>query len=315
MAGARGALRAGLGASAWKCALERLGPAVQDDYPPAQRVLGVLARVWSAHVEPASRPALSDLADALLTAAAGREDRLAARVLASAPATSDSRTPNPTLVRAMIARLAESPPWEADFGRVAILSDRMRLIHAQRQLTSTECVYLTAKAEGRLQKSQVKSRDSARAKVADDRSSMDVGLPRTSHDPAVFWTVSRLCALAGRSWSCAESLNIIRYRPGEKFVSHFDADHTNADQIAQPGGLRRTTVLGYLCNGYQGGETAFPSLGVKIAPRAGDVIVFDNLDAEWRTEPASLHAGLPLIEGEKWILAQWFRRFPFDRAG
>lgn len=313
MAGARTALREGLSEPAWRAALDHLAAPVRESYPPAQRCLGVLARVWSHHVDPNTQAEIHQYGDGLLSAAAGRGDRLAARVLALTPPKTGAGAPDPARSQMLLARFAETPPWLTGMGTVTRLSDKFRLVHARAQITLSECVYLRAKAEGRLQRSQVKSQRSEAAVEADDRSSMDVGMPRSSHDPAVFWTVSRLCALARRPWSCAEPMNIIRYRSGEKFVSHYDADHTNAGQRTQTGGLRRTTAIGYLSDAYRGGETAFPKLGVKITPRLGDVIVFDNLDDDGRTEPASLHAGLPLIEGEKWILAQWFRRFSFDR--
>lgn len=305
---------AGLCAAAWAKALNHLADLVEARHPPAMRCLGALFWVWAHHAEEDWADTLDEIGARLVLKAASNGDRLAGML--SAKTTVDrtaERERSQHLLREAIAIFGAIPPWEAPFGSAAPLTDRMRLVHISGQISPAERFYLIAKANGRMSRSQVKSKHSDLAHENEGRSSIDVGFPRQAHDAVLYWTVSRLSVVADRAWSCAEPLNVIRYGPGEKFVPHFDADHTNSRQAAQTGGLRRTTALGYLNDGYLGGETAFPRLNAKLSVRAGDVILFDNLDMDGKTEGASLHAGLPLIDGEKWILAQWFRQTPFER--
>lgn len=73
-------------------------------------------------------------------------------------------------------------------------------------------------------------------------------------------------------------------------------------------GDRLATVLVYLTDVRSGGHTAFPRLGVSVAPRAGRALVWFNLDPR-RHAPVdlSLHCACPVNEGEKWVLNKWIR--------
>jgi len=73
------------------------------------------------------------------------------------------------------------------------------------------------------------------------------------------------------------------------------------------------TVLAYLNDVEEGGGTNFPELGVTVEPKKGDVVVFHNTLTEVpasehpKIHPKSLHAGTPVIRGEKWMVNLWFR--------
>lgn len=72
------------------------------------------------------------------------------------------------------------------------------------------------------------------------------------------------------------------------------------------------TALLYLNDAYQGGETEFLPSGLKVKGRPGDILVFSNVLADGRGDPASRHAGLPVASGEKWLASKWFRERNFD---
>jgi prolyl 4-hydroxylase len=164
-----------------------------------------------------------------------------------------------------------------------------------------------------MQKSRVKSVEINTAHTSEVRTSEDVGFPKTTHDLVMHWVSARICALTAADRACAEPLAIIRYKEGGKFVPHFDANSKDPRQLQQAGGLRRMTVLGYLNGSYSGGETAFPAIGKKLTTQRGDIVFFSNLNDRGNTERLALHAGLPILLGEKWILAQWFRQHSFSK--
>ncbi len=70
-------------------------------------------------------------------------------------------------------------------------------------------------------------------------------------------------------------------------------------------------MIVYLNDGYRGGETIFPKLNIKVVPKAGDALLFDNV-VDGKVDQRSLHAGLPVEVGTKWIATRWIRRDPFD---
>ena len=72
------------------------------------------------------------------------------------------------------------------------------------------------------------------------------------------------------------------------------------------------TVIAYLNDVEEGGETGFPELDINVPANKGDVVVFHNTllndSATYpKINPKSLHGGMPVIKGEKWMVNLWFR--------
>jgi prolyl 4-hydroxylase len=68
----------------------------------------------------------------------------------------------------------------------------------------------------------------------------------------------------------------------------------------------------YLNDGYVGGQTHFPELDISFEPKAGDALVFDGLNADGSVNKLSRHAGLPVLQGQKWVATRWIRQHRFD---
>ncbi|CAI6011815.1 unnamed protein product [Closterium sp. NIES-65] len=89
----------------------------------------------------------------------------------------------------------------------------------------------------------------------------------------------------------------------------------------QQGGHRYATVLMYLTEGLMGGETVFLDAkdpvekddtwsecgkqGVAAKPIRGDALLFFSLTPSAELDLKSLHAGCPVISGEKWSATKW----------
>jgi predicted 2-oxoglutarate/Fe(II)-dependent dioxygenase YbiX len=110
-----------------------------------------------------------------------------------------------------------------------------------------------------------------------------------------------------------EPTNILHYRPGEYYRPHYDfldpAEATFATSLKRSG-QRVATLLIYLNADYEGGETDFPRAAWRFKGAPGDALMFFNVTPDGRPDPMTLHAGLPPIVGEKWLLSKWVR----DRA-
>jgi prolyl 4-hydroxylase len=107
-----------------------------------------------------------------------------------------------------------------------------------------------------------------------------------------------------------EFLQILRYHPGEEFrphVDYFNNSGAGAYQSLADGGQRAQTVLMYLNDDYTGGSTYFPELRLDIKGGRGDMLHFHNLGADGLGHRDTLHAGIPVAAGEKWLLSQWIR--------
>jgi prolyl 4-hydroxylase len=128
---------------------------------------------------------------------------------------------------------------------------------------------------------------------------------------------ARVSAASGFPLAHMEDASVLRYRPGESFAPHMDVvpdTPAYTEEIAQFG-RRFATCLVYLNDGFTGGETEFPEVGYRFRGEPGDAIHWVSFDASDRPDPLTLHAGLPVLSGEKWLLSQWIRDRPATIRG
>lgn len=110
-----------------------------------------------------------------------------------------------------------------------------------------------------------------------------------------------------------ENIQVLRYEPGQEYRAHQDFWHPGTDyyddQMAR-GGQRAWTVMLYLNEVSEGGGTRFPDLGIDVLPKTGKLLAWQNTIGG-ELNYASLHAGLPVVEGTKWVAVTWVREQPF----
>lgn len=119
----------------------------------------------------------------------------------------------------------------------------------------------------------------------------------------------RMAEAAGLPVRQAEPLIVLRYLPGQEYKLHRDflPPTLFIPTVAGGSGQRLRTVVSYLNTPHDGGETAFPLLNVEIPAIQGQIARFDNLRTDGQITRTSLHAGLPVKQGVKWICTLWFR--------
>lgn len=120
----------------------------------------------------------------------------------------------------------------------------------------------------------------------------------------------RIAAACGMPLDNLEAPTALRYRVGEQITNHYDYLNPRspiyATEIATRG-ERVITFLTYLNDDYDGGETDFPLLSVRYKGKRGDGLFFCNASPSGGADDRSLHAGLPPIRGEKWLVSQFVR--------
>lgn len=107
-----------------------------------------------------------------------------------------------------------------------------------------------------------------------------------------------------------EVSQVLHYAPGQEFKPHHDYFDPSAEGFQQEiavRGQRVATLLIYLNDAFEGGQTQFSSLGFSYRGETGDSIAFFSVDSDGEPDPLTLHAGLPPSSGEKWIFSQWVR--------
>lgn len=107
-----------------------------------------------------------------------------------------------------------------------------------------------------------------------------------------------------------EAIHIVRYGVGGQYKPHHDFFHPNTsyyENATKNGGQRKYSCLFYLNDNFKGGETEFPKQDLMVKPKTGKLLMWDNLKKDGSPNHDTLHAGLPVTEGEKWICIVWVR--------
>lgn len=126
-----------------------------------------------------------------------------------------------------------------------------------------------------------------------------------------------------------ENIQVANYKPGAQYKEHYDICHpisaypehieTCKQEFKIQGSVRFITVIYYLNDGFNGGETHFPKLNISIKPKKGKALIFFNCNLESDSNKTGLcniidksqHAGLPVLKGgktdQKWIANVWIR--------
>ena len=175
-------------------------------------------------------------------------------------------------------------------------------------LTGEECDELVALARPRL----------ARALTVDATGNLQVDHRRTSAGmffklgelPLVAQLEQRIAGLLDIPVSHGEGLQILHYLPGQEYTPHydwFDPEQPGFAAVTERGGQRIASVVMYLNTPEAGGGTAFPAAGLTVTALRGSAVYF----AYESGDTSSLHAGLPVLGGEKWIATKWLRERPY----
>jgi len=199
-------------------------------------------------------------------------------------------------------------------------------------LSDDEANHLVSLARGELKKSAVADNTSGKSTLSEVRTSSGTFISK-GQDPIVAGIEDKISAWTFLPKENGEDMQVLRYKRGEKYEPHYDYFTDSVNTIR--GGHRVATVLLYLTDVAEGGETVFPLAkermnkglhrkdatfsecaknGISVKPRKGDALLFFNLRPDAATDPSSLHGGCEVIKGEKWSATKWIRVASFDKV-
>jgi TPR repeat protein len=170
------------------------------------------------------------------------------------------------------------------------------------------CRWLISRAEGILQPALVYDAVTRTTLVHEMRTNTMAMFGYATYDVVQFLLQARMALTCGYPMQHFETPMVLRYQPGQQITPHFDFIDAQAADYArqiQEQGQRMITFLAYLNDGYEGGETTFPELGIVHRGTAGDGLYFINAHADLSPDRRMLHTGSPPTAGEKWIVTQF----------
>ncbi|HXS48872.1 MAG TPA: 2OG-Fe(II) oxygenase [Sphingomicrobium sp.] len=132
-------------------------------------------------------------------------------------------------------------------------------------------------------------------------------------DPVVGAVDARIADLLGLPLGASEPLQGQRYAPGQEFKPHTDTFEPGGYDFYRhtaETGQRTWTAMIYLNEPDEGGATRFKSIGKTVQPETGKLLAWNNLLPDGRPNPATLHQGMKVRRGTKYVLTKWFRERP-----
>ncbi|XP_071696207.1 probable prolyl 4-hydroxylase 10 [Rutidosis leptorrhynchoides] len=204
---------------------------------------------------------------------------------------------------------------------VEVISWEPRAVIYHNFLSQNECEHLINLAKPHMEKSTVVDNDTGKSKDSRVRTSSGTFLAR-GRDETISNIEKRIADFTFLPVENGEGLQVLHYEVGQKYEPHYDyfLDQFNTKN----GGQRIATVLMYLSDVEEGGETVFPAAkgnisdvpwwnelsecgkeGLSVKPRMGDALLFWSMKPDASLDSSSLHGGCPVIKGNKWSSTKW----------
>lgn len=175
------------------------------------------------------------------------------------------------------------------------------------------CDFIVGQSRPRLERALVDDPETGRPIMGQTRTNQVASFGLRETTLLYLLIQARIAAAAGVAAAHLEAFAVLHYAVGEEASEHFDYLDPQVPAYARAiasHGQRVATCLLYLNDGYEGGGTAFPTLGLEHQGRKGEALVFASVDGSGAPDPRSLHAGRPPSAGEKWVLSQFIRDRP-----
>ena len=167
-------------------------------------------------------------------------------------------------------------------------------------LSNEECDELIRLSKDKMQRSKI----GTTREVDELRTSSSMFFQESEND-IVARVEKRVSSIMNIPIEHGEGLQILKYTPGQEYKAHYDF-FSSTSKVANNN--RISTLIMYLNDVEQGGETFFPKLNLSVTPQKGMAVYFEYFYNDEDLNQLTLHGGAPVIAGEKWVATQWMRK-------
>ena len=133
-------------------------------------------------------------------------------------------------------------------------------------------------------------------------------------DPVTIEVERLIADLTGLDLAHGEPLQGQRYAVGQEFKGHtdyFEPQGIDFDRYCGRSGNRTWTVMVYLNEPAAGGATRFKAIDKIVQPEAGKLLAWNNRRPDGTLNPATIHHGMKVRSGVKYVITKWFREMPW----
>jgi hypothetical protein len=194
------------------------------------------------------------------------------------------------------------------------LCEAPRVRKAARFASSAVCDWIRGKTAGRMRPATMYHPDLRVEKVDPHRTCGDYQFDILNTDLVVLAVRERIAALTKLPTIAMEPPRVFHYALGQEIKPHYDRCGDPVEGYGPEGGYRGdriVTFLLYLNDDFDGGDLDFPKADFRAKGAKGEAVYFAHVDMNGRQDPLSLHAGLKVTRGEKYVLSQWIHDRPF----
>lgn len=193
-------------------------------------------------------------------------------------------------------------------GALKLPSSDLEIFVVRDFLTPQECAELKARIDVGRQPSGILG------EFADPEYRTSESCNLDPRDPLVLQVEEKITKLMGIDPRHGETIQGQRYAVGQQFKAHHDFFYTDQpywEEQKRIGGQRTWTAMMFLNEPEAGGHTFFPKAEIKVTPRTGNLLAWNNLNQFGEPNPFSLHQGMPVEAGVKYVITKWYRERPW----
>ena len=181
---------------------------------------------------------------------------------------------------------------------------KLELFRLRGFLDEAECRALIALIDGERRPSTIADPNGDEAFRTSETCDLDAG------EPVVRALEARLLALTGIDPAHGEPLQGQRYAVGQEFKPHtdyFTPGGQDYERFCSVAGQRSWTCMVYLNAVEAGGGTRFKHIGKTFQPEPGTLLAWNNRRPDGSVNPATLHHGMKVRRGVKYVITKWYR--------
>jgi len=185
-----------------------------------------------------------------------------------------------------------------------LLNETPKIVYYHNVLTNSECDYVIDNAD-KFQKSLGFDFASKQPKPTEWRTSSNY----FDYNGKFKYITEKAAEISNHPLVNIEPPQILKYEIEEFYKPHYDFFNFPPDIICTDND-RVGTVIFYLSDQFTGGATRFPRLNITVRPHRGSALFFEynySKDVNHQT----LHGGMPVIKGTKYIATSWIRSTAF----
>ncbi|UZK70237.1 2OG-Fe(II) oxygenase [Sphingomonas sp. S1-29] len=190
-------------------------------------------------------------------------------------------------------------------------SPKLTLFLRKRFLTPEVCAALCAQIDAQRRPSTVSDFNGDSAFRTSETCDLDTS------DPLVAQLERAITAFCGLDRAHGEPIQGQRYAVGQEFKAHtdyFEPQGADFQKLCSVAGNRTWTVMLYLNEPEAGGATRFKAIDKMVHPETGKLLAWNNLRPDGTPNPATLHHGMKVRAGTKYVITKWYRERPWGWA-